>query len=164
MSAIVLTHYSVGDTVYDVTQSILVSTDVTSVQGTYITYSSGSEASSAFSANASLSASYLAVSGGASASYSIDKTFTSDNQYAFYSFNGDLYAAKLRNYLDIINERRLKARVETRPKPFDSSDKTVQDYRDFFTSFGSHVIIGTSYGARYQLVCKASKVGLRIRH
>lgn len=132
--------------------------DVNNIQGNYITYKSGSEASQSFQVDASLSVRYLAVSGSASASYATEKSFRQENQYAFYSFNANTYSASLRDYADLLNESALKKRIEELPIPFDgSNDDHVKKWRDFFSSFGTHVIINCSYGARYQMVsaCRA---------
>ena len=122
-------------------------------QGSFLTYRSGSEAFSAFQADASLSIRYLCVSGGASASYATEKTLRRENQHAFYSFNADLYAANLRDYIDSINETALKRGIASLPTPFNGNDQThAKKYRDFFGSFGTHVITYSTYGARCQLV------------
>lgn len=144
-----------GDETYNVPRCIGVAQDVNNIQGNYITYRSGSEASSSFQAEASLSVRYLAVSGSASASYATEKSFRQENQYAFYSFNADTYAASLRDYADLLNESALKRRIADLPVPFDGSNSDhVKQWRDFFSSFGTHVIINCSYGARFQLVSR----------
>ncbi|KAK7444053.1 hypothetical protein VKT23_015450 [Stygiomarasmius scandens] len=148
---------TIGQVTYKVPKSIGVSTDISNFQGSYLTYRSGSEASAAFQANASLSIRYLCVSGGASASYATEKSLRRENQHAFYSFNADLYSASLRDYLDSINEKGLKPRVEDLPKHFNGSDpENAKAYKDFFNSFGTHVITYCTYGARCQMNVWAS--------
>ena len=147
--------WTTGDEVYDVPRCIGVATDINTVQGEYKTSRSGTEASSDFQSNASLSVRYLAVSGSVSASYATQKSFRQENQYAFYSFNADTYGASLRDYLDLLNESALKKRINELPKPFDGSkEEHVRQWSGFFASFGTHVIINCSYGARYQMVSK----------
>ncbi|KAF9487886.1 hypothetical protein BDN71DRAFT_1348694, partial [Pleurotus eryngii] len=117
------------------------------------TYKSGSEANSYFEADASLSVRYLGVSGSVSASYATEKMFRQENQYAFYSFNSSTYVAVLRDWADLLNETALKRRLETMPRPFDENNENhVNEWKEFFDSWGTHVILNATYGARYQLV------------
>ncbi|KAH9935269.1 MAC/Perforin domain-containing protein [Amylocystis lapponica] len=147
----------IGDLTYDVPRCIGVAMDAQSVQGNYITYKTGSEASSNFQADASLTVRYLAVSGGVSASYGTEKSFRQENQYAFYSFNSDTYTTSMQDYIDFLNETPLKNRIAELPKPFNGADAdNLKQWRDFFASFGTHVIIHCSYGARFQLNVWAS--------
>ena len=149
----------VGDEVFDVPRCIGIAKDISSVQGNYITYKSGSEASQSFQVDASLSVRYLAVSGSASASYATEKSFRQENQYAFYSFNADTYSASLRDYADLLNESALKRRIEDLPVPFNGTNpEHVKDWREFFSSFGTHAIINCSYGDRFQLVIVQSDI------
>ncbi|KAK1230926.1 hypothetical protein PQX77_005957 [Marasmius sp. AFHP31] len=146
-----------GDITYTIPGNIGVSTDLNNYQGGFVTYRSGSEAHEAFQADASLSIRYMSVSGGASASYATEKTLRRENQHAFYAFNADLYSANLRDYIDDINEKALKSRIEELPQPFNGSNKDHEKkYRDFFGTFGTHVITYCTYGARCQLNVWAS--------
>jgi len=122
------------------------------LQGNYITYNSGKEASSAFLVDVSLGARYMAFSGSVSTSYSVEKTFRKDDQFALYAFNASLYGAGLRNYADLLNQKALENRLLEMPHPFSDKPDTIREYRSFFASFGSHVIINSSYGMRFQLV------------
>jgi len=148
----------IGDVKYKVPKIVGVNQDVKSFQGTYITYRSGTEASAEFQADSSLAVRYLAVSGGGSVSYAVNKSFSSDNQFALYSFNSDQYTAGLRDYADSLNTAVLKAALADLPSPFPSKpDLAVeQKYKDFFSRYGTHVIVNTSYGARFQLNVWAS--------
>jgi hypothetical protein len=94
----------------------------------------------------------MAFSGSASASYSVEKTFRKDEQFALYAFNSSLFGAGLEDYADLLNEDALAKRLKEMPHPFTSAPDTVNKYKTFFASFGSHVIINTSYGMRFQLV------------
>ncbi|KAL0570711.1 hypothetical protein V5O48_011245 [Marasmius crinis-equi] len=152
-----LREVKLGDQTYKVPGNIGVSTDLSNFQGSFLSYRSGSEAYNAFQADASLSIRYMSVSGGASASYATEKTLRKENQYAFYSFNADMYAASLRDYLDSINEPALKRGIAELPKPFNGNDKNQEKkYRDFFASYGTHVITYCTYGARCQMNVWAS--------
>ncbi|KAI6038049.1 hypothetical protein EDC04DRAFT_2896912 [Pisolithus marmoratus] len=143
-------------TVYDVPRVIGV-TDYNSSNGNYVTYSTGVEASSALKIDTSLSARYLAVSASASVSYSIDKTYKREDQWAMYSFNAATYLASLRNYVDLLAETALARRLEEAVAIGDGSNNdVVQDWKDFFTSWGFHVIINSAFGARFQLNVWAS--------
>lgn len=147
-----LTFLCLDGVMYDVPRCIGVS-QYNRSDGNYVTYKTGSEASSSFKTEASMSVRYLAVSASASASYALDKTFKREDQFAFYSFNADTYLASMRNYADLLNEAALKKRLDDLPKPFNGdNDKNLSEWKDFFASFGTHVIINASYGARFQLV------------
>ena len=138
---------------YNVPKSVVVDEDTKFLQGTYITYKNGAEATNAFLADANLSARYMAFSRSASASYSVEKTFRREEQFALYAFNASFYNAALRNYIDLLNTTALVNRLSTLPQPFKSDEATLREYKSFFTSFGSHIITNTGYGARFQLVC-----------
>ncbi|KAG9218284.1 hypothetical protein CCMSSC00406_0009904 [Pleurotus cornucopiae] len=147
---------TIGKEVYNVPRCIGISS-INSVNGAYTTYKSGSEANSYFEADASLSVRYLGVSGSVSASYATEKMFRQENQYAFYSFNSSTYVAVLRDWADLLNETALKRRLETMPRPFDANNEShVNEWKEFFDSWGTHVILNATYGARYQLEVHAS--------
>ena len=74
------------------------------IEGNYATYATGSEAASALIVSASQSHRYLAVPASASISYSIDKAYRREDQWAMYSFNADNYLASLRDYNDRLAE------------------------------------------------------------
>ncbi|KAG7091265.1 hypothetical protein E1B28_010315 [Marasmius oreades] len=146
-----------GDETFQVPKTIGVSTDISNFQGSFVTYHSGSEASSKFETDASLSIRYLAVSGGASASYATEKSFRQQNQYAFYAMNADLYSASLRDYINYINEEVLLKRIAKLPRPFDGNHpEHEKKYCDFFASVRTHVINYCTYGARCQMSVWAS--------
>lgn len=118
-----------------------------------MTYKNGVETASALKVDTSLSARYLAVSASTSTSYSIEKTHRREDQFALYSFNTDTYLASLRDYSDLLNESSLLNRLEDMVPIGDGSNNTVvQDWKDFFDSWGSHVILNSGFGARFQLV------------
>ncbi|KAI6039715.1 MAC/Perforin domain-containing protein [Pisolithus marmoratus] len=143
-------------TVYDVPRIIGV-TDHKSSDGNYVTYSTGTEASSALKIDTSLSGRYLAVSASASVSHSINKTFKREDQWAMYNFSADTYLASLNNYANLLAETALARRLEDTVAIGDGSNKdVVQDWKDFFTAWGSHVITNAVFGARFQLNVWAS--------
>jgi len=146
----------VDGTIYDVPRSITVS-NFNSSDGNYVTYRNGTEASNSLKTDAGLSARYLAVSASASVSYSIEKTYRREDQWAMYSFNADTYLASLRDYFDLLAETALARRLEEIPPIGDGSNKdVVQDWKDFFASWGTHIIINSKFGARFQLNVWAS--------
>ncbi|KAI6039576.1 MAC/Perforin domain-containing protein [Pisolithus marmoratus] len=146
----------VGGTVYDVPKVIGI-TDCSSTEENHVTYSNGTAASSALKIDTSLSTRYLAVSARASVSYAIEKTYNREYQWAMYTFNAGTYLASLRNYTDLLAETALASRLEDMVAIGDGNNKdVVQDWKDFFTSWGSHVIIKAALGARFQLNVWAS--------
>lgn len=123
-----------------------------SVHSSYHAYESGSLAASALQNDTSLAISYLAVSLNASASHSVQKCFQEKAQYALYNQNTCHYSVSVKDYGDHLNEGSLKRRINALPKPFTPSLETIKQYKGFFAMFGSHVIIGVTYGARFQIV------------
>ena len=118
-----------------------------------MTYKNGTEASTALKVDTSLSVRYLAVSTSASASYSIDKTYRREDQWAMYSFNADTHLASMKNYADLLAETALLRRLqEIDPIGNGSNKNIVQEWKDFFASWGTHVIINSGFGARFQFV------------
>ena len=139
---------------YKVPYLVAVTQDVQSLDGSYVTYRTGTEATTSFQADSSLSVRYHAVSAGASASYATSKSFRSDQQFAMYSFNMIHYGASLRNYFGFFNETALLNWLPDLRAPFPQvpGDGDLKNYRSFFEAFGSHIITGATYGARFQLV------------
>ena len=96
---------------------------------------------------------YLAVPASASISYSIDKTYKREDQWAMYSFNADNYLASLRDHNDRFAETALVKSLEDAVPVGDGSNKeAVQYWKDFFASWGTHVISKSAFGVRFQLV------------
>jgi hypothetical protein len=148
-----------------VPQSILVAKDVKDLESKYVTYKSGSEAGEAFKTDPTIFTRFLAVnSTDHSIQYKITKVFLHSEQYAFFDFSVTLYLADLRDYIELLNETLLKQRVQALPFPFDSKkNDTIKKYRDFFKLIGSHVILGTTYGAEYQFVSSRPSASPSIR-
>ncbi|KAJ7779117.1 hypothetical protein B0H16DRAFT_1659274 [Mycena metata] len=101
--------------------------DSPSVHSSYHAYKNGIAATSALERDASLAFSFLAVSLDASASHSIRRCFEEKSQYALYCINSTQYTVTLGNY------------------------NVIKEYKRFFATIGSHVIIGVTYGARFQM-------------
>lgn len=131
--------------------------DYSRSDGNYITFKSGTEAYSCFEGDATLSGRYLAVSASVSASYGLKKSLKREDQFAFYSLNADTYLAEMMDYADLLDEDALTKRLDDLPKPFSGQDeKNLGEWKGFFASFGSHVILKASYGAAFQLSVWAS--------
>lgn len=147
-------HCIADGVVYDVPQAVRISHESLS-QGNFLSYPTGGDARKAFRADAELPARYFAVTGADTAiALAEERSFTQDNQYAFYSFSSSVYAARLADYLDLLNEKALSRGVEDLPQQFNGDDAdTLAAYKSFFSRFGTHVLVNVNYGARFQLVC-----------
>ena len=114
--------------------------------GHYVTYHTGTEASPSLQVDTALSARYLAVSDSTSVSHAIEKT------------SGQCIASmqtrtSLRCRIMLLAETTLARRLEEMsPIGNGSNEDVVQDWKDFIVSWGSHVIINSACGARFQLV------------
>ncbi|KAF2277724.1 uncharacterized protein EI97DRAFT_415284 [Westerdykella ornata] len=126
--------------------------DVSEGEASLNLFDSGTQAASSITADASLSAKYMAVTVGVSANYSISKMFQGFYSYALFSYNQNLIQASIDSWADNIHEDNLKKRLSTLPTWDPTNDDTVGRYKRFFRSFGTHIITGTSYGGRFQLV------------
>jgi hypothetical protein len=126
--------------------------NIPSVQSSFHVYNSGNLAAAALQGNTSLAASFLAVSLNTLASHAIQKCFQDKSQYALYSQSSSHCSLSLRDYGEHLDEGNLKRRVSTLPIPFEASSDTIEEYKRFFATFGSHVIVGVSLGARLQVV------------
>lgn len=86
----------------------------------------------------------------------IETEFVRSKTHPFFesvpTFNGKALQVQLSNYGDSINNKGLTTQLQKLPA-WKSDPATVQLYTDFFHSIGSHTIVGTNYGARFQLVC-----------
>jgi hypothetical protein len=96
---------------------------------------------------------YFAVNGPESVTLSSERALTKGNQYAFYSFTKTVYNARLTNYAHLLNVDALWESVADLTRPFvGTNPDIVEEYKHFFQSYGSHVIVSGNYGARFQLV------------
>lgn len=115
-------------------------------------FKTGKDAAFAISVDSNIAARYTAVSGGASASYAIGKTFREEYQYYMFSFNEVRIHVEMQDYGKDVNEQFLLRRM-SRIKPFDPrSQESIQAYKSLFATIGSHIITSATYGARLQLV------------
>ncbi|KAI4186371.1 MAG: hypothetical protein L6R41_003527 [Letrouitia leprolyta] len=119
-------------------------------------FKTGKDAAFAISVDSNIAARYTAVSGGASASYAIGKTFREEYQYYMFSFNEVRIHVEMQDYGKDVNEQFLLRRM-SRIKPFDPrSQESIQAYKSLFATIGSHIITSATYGARLQLTVWAS--------
>jgi hypothetical protein len=119
---------------------------------TFQYFATGQDASNAFESGLAASGDYMAVSADASMNYSITKTFTSNNQFYMFAFNQTMLNVSFDDWGDSISSDTLKAHLPL-TTPFNGEDPAcVSTYRSFFGVFGSHIISGTTYGARLSLV------------
>lgn len=145
-----------GDITWTVPDNVDISADVGTAEASQNSYSSGTEAASDLETNATLSGKYMAVSAGASASYSINKTFHSSYQYLMFNFKQVLLEVGFENFAEDIDTKALAWHVK-KLAPFDhQKPDVVRAYKEFFGAFGSHVVIGATYGSRFQLNVWAS--------
>ena len=126
----------------------------------HLTFEDGKQAAFSINADTSIQASYLAVEGelggDASGSYAINKCFSEKMQYYMFAYNQRLILAKLQDFISILDEEYLLRRLQRLPK-FDGVNITsIQAWRAFFATLGSHTIVSVSYGARLQLVSPSS--------
>ncbi|KAI0055085.1 hypothetical protein BV25DRAFT_1922113 [Artomyces pyxidatus] len=150
------TQQTVAGVVYDVPANCTIADDVTSGTSSYRSYARGSDAASDFEVNSDISAKYMAVSGSVDASYSIAKTFQQKYQYAIFAYDSTLFTVTFEDYMSSISSPKLKVLTHALA-PFDPSNAANLDaYRRFFQNAGTHVIIGCTYGARFQLNVWAS--------
>lgn len=100
---------------------------------------------------------YFAVFGASSATYASERAFISGNQYAFYNLTNNAYQARLKDYVDLLNDNALLRGVRELTRPFVGTNPNIlQQYKSFFERYGSHVLVDVNYGARFQMVCLTS--------
>ncbi|KAG0696911.1 hypothetical protein DFH29DRAFT_1024186 [Suillus ampliporus] len=140
--------------VYDVPTAVTIVDDVRSSQSDYRYYPTGTKASTDFREDTSLGIRYFAVQSDSSCS---ERSLTKTNQYAFFSFTRIVYGAHLQDYADLLNKPALVKGVATLTSPFSGTDPDIlKGYKSFFQRYGSHVIVGGNYGARFQMNVWAS--------
>lgn len=132
---------------------VSVAQDVRGVERSFIIYRSGDEIVRALQDDPSFATRLLAVSGGRLPSL-LSRTFPRDQQFAFDSLVAVNYEASLRNFAGVLDEESFHQWLPKLVSPFpeDPSQEDLRTYRAFFSSFGSHVVTGTTHGARSQLV------------
>ena len=126
-----------------------------SFSASFVTYPTGNEASQRLQADTSLAEILLPLASVMPTTRWIRDLFVDDHQYALFGYVQAQYLAQLVDFGAFINEDGFKVKLKDVP-PFDSSVKaTVRVWREFFRTTGSHIITGTKYGARFQLVCRS---------
>lgn len=70
-----------------------------------------------------------------------------ETQYAFYSFRSSQYIAALRDFDSLLNTDLLLEAIRPLPSFDPENQSTVEVYRKFFRSFGSHIVTSVEYGA-----------------
>ncbi|KAL4260499.1 MACPF domain-containing protein [Pleurotus pulmonarius] len=116
------------------------------VNSNYVTFPSGASARRAFVDNTNVT-DQLVVKTSLS-SYPFEKSLPENDQFAFWNYKTDTYTASLREYMDFVNQGALLESVSALPKPFTETPDVIDAYTKFFEDFGTHVIMGTSFGAR----------------
>ena len=113
-------------------------------------------------AGGSLEAQYKVVKGGATVDAGVQKQFSDLYQYGIFDFHHTLFNVGFAGgggYQENLAEDRLLSTVHRLPT-FNAHDKfVVRAYRDLFSSVGTHVIVGMTYGARLTYVSL-----LQLRH
>lgn len=97
---------------------------------------------------------YLIVGSNDMSYYPLYRWFPVADQFALYYFHAHQYLAGLQDYLEFVNESALQEGILHLPKPF--TPEYVLTYKTFFNTYGSHVIINASYGARFLMNAWAS--------
>lgn len=141
-------------------KAIGVSTDANTISTTFTTYKTGGEASFSFQNDGSLASLYCGVTGNASVNAATNKMFRNTNQWAFYCFYKNRYLAQLRNYGSLLQVNPLAAAIRRLPEQFDGNNKaTVTAYKNFFDTYGTHLITKVRRGSRLLLVrnCRKEK-------
>ncbi|KAF8317128.1 hypothetical protein DL93DRAFT_2165785 [Clavulina sp. PMI_390] len=142
---------TVANVLYNVPRNCFITGDTATQSAVTTYYADGSAAASALTADASLAGKYLAVSASAETTYSITKTFHTDTQYSLFDFQSLVYVAGLKDWILDIDEGAFISPIR-RMGPWNPSNSTVVEaYRNFFNSYGSHVITSVQFGARYSM-------------
>ncbi|KAI0055778.1 hypothetical protein BV25DRAFT_1722970 [Artomyces pyxidatus] len=142
-------------TSYQVPNNVDLAEDVGSSRTTFETFANGTEAIQALSANGTLADIALPVSGLDSNLGWIQRSFSVGRQYALHGYSLTLFDAKFESFSEWVDVDVLKQQLLQLPS-FDASKKdTISAYRACFASLGSHVIVGTTYGAQFLLTVSA---------
>lgn len=117
----------------------------------------GATAAKEIKANSSLSAQYMAVSGDASVSYSVDSTFQENRSYALFSYNQTVATCEFASWGESVDTNILKKAISGfNLQPFDPKDADIiASYRELFSILGSHIVVGATYGGRLQMVTES---------
>ncbi|OCH91967.1 hypothetical protein OBBRIDRAFT_791718 [Obba rivulosa] len=146
---------------YDVPQNITVSTDSAGTTSSLCTCKNGADLRAILTIDASFRARYSTFAGDASCSYPVCKSFRDDCQYVLYNMNTVCYTAELQVDSRTIHE---SCAASIRRLPVHFIPKDLQLFREFFRTFGSHVIVNTTHGSRFNSICWISSSDVRYRH
>ncbi|KAK7688952.1 hypothetical protein QCA50_007643 [Cerrena zonata] len=150
------TEVPVNGTKYQVPNNIDLETTVENAQTSLVTYPTGSDAAQNLQADSTLAETLLPLSSVLSTTRWIRDLFVEDHQYALFGHTRGQYLAQLGDFIEQVNEGAIKTKVAALP-PFDSNIKeSVSKWRELFRTMGSHIITGTTYGARFQLMVSAA--------
>jgi hypothetical protein len=99
----------------------------------------------------------VSVSGEAGAGYSISKSFKESQSYAFLSYNQTMLQVSIEEWATYVDNSPVNRSGITALSAFDHADPAVvQQYKNFFSNYGSHTVVGCTYGGRFQLTIWAS--------
>ena len=144
---------------YNVPESIEVRFNDDRDTGTYLTFPSGGDASDAFKNDPSVASRFFAITGDSTVSASLGRYLRNQNQFAFFSFSQNKYFADLKDIDSLLDIGTLRAGILSLPMPFNSGNAdTLTKYKQFFESYGTHVITKARYGACMQLVSVRSPI------
>ncbi|KAJ8080930.1 hypothetical protein PM082_017765 [Marasmius tenuissimus] len=119
---------------------------------TFINFGSGDEALAAFKANLSLLPPLFSINGGTSLLGPVAKLHSPNIRYSYYSYRESRYMAKLGDCEKYLNHSLLLEGINQLPTPFNREDQSiVRKYKDFFASYGTHVVTAVEYGSIFQL-------------
>ncbi|KAJ5415023.1 hypothetical protein N7509_000121 [Penicillium cosmopolitanum] len=113
----------------------------------------GSELANKFSANASLSATFLGVSAKASGEYEFDTALKTDDFYGVWAMNQTVYSVALKPgdaRSDFIDPRHISKILKM--NDWDITNTGIRDqWKRFFQTYGTHIIQEVFYCNRYQM-------------
>ncbi|CAN9356341.1 unnamed protein product [Alternaria alternata] len=148
----------VADVKWSKPDNVNVAVDVASSSSSLNSWKDGTSTAEALKADASLSAQYMAISGDASISYSVDRSFEEDRSYSLFSYNQTVADVKFKSYGQSIDKDTLATAISRlNLQPWDSANKdVVNTYKTLFNVLGSHIVVGATYGGRFQMSIYAS--------
>ncbi|WEW59464.1 hypothetical protein PRK78_004938 [Emydomyces testavorans] len=109
----------------------------------------GTKMAKKFSADESVSLTYAGISASESSQYAYESVFQITTLYGVYSFDQQVYSVQLRQPYDYVNKELIE---EALSLPVWSEDKaTYEEFKNFFTKWGTHILLECYLGTRYQL-------------
>ncbi|KAI1619206.1 hypothetical protein EDD37DRAFT_584745 [Exophiala viscosa] len=134
--------------------NVNVAVDVASSSSSLNSWKDGTSTAEALKTNASLSAQYMAVSGDVSISYCVNSSFEEDRSYSLFSYNQNVADVKFKSYGQSIDKDTLATAISgLNLQNWDPANKdVVNSYKTLFNVLGSHIVVGATYGGRFQMV------------